>query len=148
MAKRRKFPTLVLLLNATALIALAACVPPGSSVILKDQRFIVEVADDPGERNLGLMFREEMADDEGMLFIFEQESPRAFWMKNTRIPLDILYFNRRLTLVSLYRHVPPCRADPCPNYPSEKPAKYVLELNAGTADRLRVEPGDSLILDL
>ena len=131
-----------------ALLLVAACAPPGPGVILRNQRFSVEVADDPGERTLGLMFREEMPADHGMLFIFEQEVPRAFWMKNTRIPLDILYFNRRLALVSLHRHVPPCRADPCPNYPSEKAAKYVLELNAGIAQRLKVAPGDSLILDL
>ena len=131
-----------------ALLLLAGCVPQGPSVILKDHRFMVDVADDPGERSLGLMFREQMADDHGMLFVFEQELPRSFWMKNTRISLDILYFNRRLSLVSLQRDIPPCRADPCPNYPSEKPAKYVLELNAGTADRLKVAPGDSLILDL
>ncbi len=129
-------------------LLLAGCARSGPSVVLKGQRFFVEVADAPGERNLGLMFREHLEPDAGMLFVFEAEAPRAFWMKNTRIPLDILYFNARLVLVSLQRHVPPCRADPCPNYPSAKPAKYVLELNAGTADRLRVEPGDSLKLEL
>lgn len=136
------------LLLVTLLILAVGCVRSGPSVVLKGERFFVEVADAPGERNLGLMFRERMAADAGMLFVFEAEAPRAFWMKNTRIPLDILYFNARLVLVSLHRHVPPCRADPCPNYPSAKPAKYVLELNAGTADRLRVEPGDLLELEL
>ncbi len=144
MRLKRSAPFLLLAFSALV----GACAPPGPSVVLKDERFLVEVADDPGERNLGLMFRERMGAGEGMLFVFPDEMPRAFWMKNTRIALDILYFDQRLTLVSLHRHVPPCRADPCPNYPSVLPAQYVLELNAGTADRLAVQPGDSLILDL
>jgi uncharacterized membrane protein (UPF0127 family) len=67
-------------------------------------------------------------------------------MKNTRIPLDILYFDDGLTLVSMAENARPCVADPCPSYPSEAPARYVLELNAGTARSLGVEKGDRLVL--
>ena len=65
-------------------------------------------------------------------------------MKNTHIPLDILYFDQNYKLVSVQERVPPCRSDPCAHYPSAGPAQYVLELNAGSADKLGVKPGDVL----
>ena len=94
------------------------------------------------------MFREQLPDDHGMLFLFPQESYRSFWMKNTRIPLDIFYFAAELRLVSVARNARPCRTRQCPRYPSEGPAKYVLELNAGKADELAVRAGDRLVLHL
>jgi uncharacterized membrane protein (UPF0127 family) len=79
-----------------------------------------------------------------MLFVFPHSGPQAFWMKNTLIPLDILYFDTNRRLVSMQLDVPPCRADPCPTYPSEAPALYVLELSAGSAQRMGVRRGDEL----
>ena len=109
------------------------------------QRYQVEVADDDAERARGLMFRDEMAADHGMLFIHEQEEPQAYWMKNTRIALDILYFDGARRLVSQQRDVPPCAlGNGCPPYPSNAPALYVLELNAGEAARLKLENGAEL----
>jgi uncharacterized membrane protein (UPF0127 family) len=90
------------------------------------------------------MFRDAMDADHGMLFIHEVQAPQAYWMKNTRIPLDILYFDEDYRLVSVQQRVPPCRSDPCAQYPSDGPARYVLELNSGTADKLGVKPGDKL----
>ena len=69
-------------------------------------------------------------------------------MKNTRIPLDILYFNAELELVSISADTPPCRVRYCPSYPSKVPAMFVLELNAGTASELGVELGDRLTVEL
>ena len=92
--------------------------------------------------------REEMADDRGMLFIFPVEAMRGFWMKNTRIPLDIFYFDADLKLVSVSKNARPCKTRRCPNYPSTGPARYVLELNAGKAEELGVKPGDALELRL
>ena len=94
------------------------------------------------------MFRDSMPRDEGMIFIFPNEAPRSFWMKNTRIPLDIMYFDKDLKLVSISADTPPCRVSRCPSYPSSKPAMYVLELNAGMAAELGVVPGDLLEIDL
>jgi uncharacterized membrane protein (UPF0127 family) len=68
-------------------------------------------------------------------------------MKNTLIPLDMLYFDATRQLVSMQLNVPPCRADPCPVYPSEGPARYVLELSGGTARRIGVQPGDELKIE-
>ena len=115
-----------------------------SYVVLKNHRYIVELADDDASRTKGLMNREHMAKDRGMLFTFEQQQPLAFWMKNTLIPLDMLFFDKEQRLVSVQANVPPCKADPCQSYPSAGPALYVLELNAGHAAKLGVKPGDKL----
>lgn len=114
----------------------------GAWVELSGQRYRVEVADNDAERAQGLMFRDELPGGRGMLFIHEQEQAQAYWMKNTRIPLDILYFDSGRQLVSQQRDVPPCSAgDACPSYPSDAPARYVLELNAGEAARLGLQSG-------
>ena len=90
-------------------------------------------------------FRDAMAADRGMLFIYDANQPQAFWMKNTKIPLDILYFDGSRKLVSQQRDVPPCSlGDGCPSYPSKAPAQYVLELNAGEAARLELQDGAEL----
>ncbi|MBB5016627.1 DUF192 domain-containing protein [Rehaibacterium terrae] len=132
---------------ASALL-FAACTGSGADprwVELRGERFTVEIADDDASRARGLMFRDHLPDGHGMLFIHDREEPQAFWMKNTRIPLDILYFDDRRRLVSMAQRVPPCSAgDRCPSYPSERPARYTLELNAGTAARLGVRRGDEL----
>jgi uncharacterized membrane protein (UPF0127 family) len=117
-------------------------------VKLKGERFIVEVVETPEKQALGLMFRDSIPDDHGMLFIFPVEGMRSFWMKNTRIPLDIIYFAAGLKLVSVAEDARPCRTQRCPSYPSEGPAKYVLELNSGKAAELGLEPGDILELHL
>ena len=116
-------------------------------VELNGRRFQVEVAGDPATRTRGLMFRDALGEDRGMLFVFERDEPLAFWMKNTRIPLDILYFDAQRRLVSVAAGVPPCTTPQCPSYPSAGPARYTLELNAGTARALGVKRGDELRLD-
>lgn len=90
----------------------------------------VEVADDPAEQAAGLMNREELPDREGMLFVFSEPRDLAFWMKNTLIPLDILFFDEDGTFINGHT-MPPCTEDPCINYRSAGKAKYALEVNAG-----------------
>ncbi|HEX4481613.1 MAG TPA: DUF192 domain-containing protein [Rudaea sp.] len=115
-----------------------------TTVTLKEHKFDVELANDPASQERGLMFRDSMPDDHGMLFNFTDEQTRVFWMKNCRMPLDILYFDKNYKLVSAQQRVPACRSDPCPTYPSAGPAQFVLELNAGMTDKLGVKPGDAL----
>lgn len=124
-------------------LALAQAQP---QVMLKGKRFLVELATDDASRERGLMFREHMEDERGMLFIFERELPQAFWMKNTKIPLDMLFFDHDRKLVAMHENVPPCKADPCQAYPSRAPAMYVLELNGGMAAKIGVKPGDTFEL--
>ena len=133
-----------LVLTATGCAELA----DAPSVELKGKRYTVELADTPELRERGLMFRRDMPADAGMLFIHDSEEPVAYWMKNTYIPLDILYFDSKLKLVSAQLGVPPCGDQPqCPVFPSAGPARYVLELNAGQADSLGLKPGDPLRLN-
>ena len=122
----------------------AACAPAGPWVKLRGETFTVEIADDAEEMQLGLMFRDSMAADHGMIFIYQDEGLRSFWMKNTRLSLDILFFNSERELVDWHVDVPPCKTPQCPSYPSQVPARYVLELNAGKAAELGVEKGDIL----
>ena len=114
-------------------------------VELGNQRYAIEIADDDAERARGLMFRDALPTGHGMLFIHDAEEPQAYWMKNTKIPLDILYFDDGRKLVAQQRDVPPCSlGDGCPSYPSDAPARYVLELNAGEAARLQLKDGAEL----
>lgn len=139
--------SLLRLFLASSLLALAGCASAGGAhwVELAGTRYQVEVAQDEESRARGLMFRDQMAADHGMLFIHDRQEPQAYWMKNTRIALDILYFDNARRLVSQQRDVPPCSAgNACPPYPSFKPARYVLELNAGQAARLKLEDGAEL----
>lgn len=138
----------VALLAVVLLGGAGSCMSSEPSVMLNGSRFTVEVAATPEDRTLGLMFRESLPDDHGMLFVFGGEATRSFWMKNTRIPLDIFFFDSDLRLVSVSEHARPCRAARCPSYRSTGPAKYVLELNAGKAAELGVAPGDRLELRL
>ncbi|MBB3760002.1 DUF192 domain-containing protein [Xanthomonas arboricola] len=130
------------------LILLSGCASSGGSwVELAGTRYQVELAQNDADRAKGLMFRDAMADDHGMLFVHDRQEPLAYWMKNTKIALDILYFDNERRLVSQQRDVPQCSAgDACPPYPSKRPARYVLELNAGQAARLNLQDGASLTL--
>jgi len=129
------------------LLALAGCAAGKQEpwVELRGQRFTVEIAADDASRTRGLMFRHELAPDRGMLFIFEREQPLAFWMRNTYIPLDILYFDNQRRLVSMSQRTPPCRSEQCPHYPSKGPARYTLEIASGRAAELGVKTGDELV---
>ncbi len=127
------------------LTLLSGCASAGSWVELGGQRYRVEIADDDAERARGLMFRDELAAGTGMIFLHDREEPQAYWMKNTKIPLDILYFDNARKLVAQQRDVPPCTAgNACPPYPSNAPARYVLELNAGEAAKLKLKNGAEL----
>lgn len=110
-----------------------------------DVMFKVELAKTPAEQAKGLMYRAELPEDHGMLFFFERDAPRTFWMKNTLIPLDMIFINSELKVVEVKANVPPCREDPCPTYPSV-PAMYVLEINGGLAEKKGIKVGSMVSL--
>ncbi len=119
-----------------------------STVTLKNTTFAVEIADDDEERSKGLMYREKLAKNQGMLFIFPKEEPRTFWMKNTLISLDMIFADREGNIVSIQKQAKPCGTQPvCPLYESYKPAKYVLEINGGLAAKLKLKVGEKIVLD-
>ena len=88
----------------------------------------VQIADEPLERNEGLMDVRDMPETHGMVFIFEQEEPLSFWMANTPLPLDIMYVNSDSTIVRIYHNTTPFSET---TLPSEAPAIFVVETNGG-----------------
>ena len=108
--------------------------------------YTVDVAVKPGERQQGLSGRETMAQDTGMLFVFEEEEPLTFWMKDMRFPLDIIWIDGQCRLIDVAAGVPtpPPNAsnEEIPRAQSPRPAQYVLELNADEWARAGLSPGD------
>jgi len=92
-----------------------------------------ELALTGSERQRGLMFRDRLDEDQGMLFIFESEEMNSFWMLNMKFPIDILWLDSNKRVVHIEAGVPPCPREPCPSYPTPSPALYVLELKSGIA---------------
>lgn len=109
--------------------------------------FQVEIAQTLQERERGLMYRRELPRDQGMLFV-QSPGPAVFWMKNTYIPLDLLYFDINGWLSQIEADVPPCATPTCPLYPSDtSEVRYILEINAGEAARRSIRVGDRLRLE-
>jgi len=118
---------------------------PGPRVILPDGAAIqAELATDEATRAQGLMYRDRLAEDHGMLFFFPESGEYPFWMKNTLIPLDMIWIDDQRRIAHVSSNVPPCKADPCPNYPPNARAKYVLELAAGVAAKHHLANGQEL----
>src|SRR5689334_17421350 len=105
-----------------------------------------EIADTTEKRAKGLMYRDSLANNRGMLFTFAEPQLWTFWMKNTRIPLDIIWMDGKKRVVHIERNVPTCSRtdDGCPQYQPNDNAVYVLELAAGVADALKLQLGSVL----
>lgn len=99
----------------------------------------IEVADNDNERTQGLMYRKSMEDERGMLFVFEREEPQSFWMKNTIIPLDIIYINSKKEIVKIFKNTVPFSEK---SLPSDGPAIYVVEVNGGFCEKYGIKEGD------
>jgi uncharacterized membrane protein (UPF0127 family) len=118
-----------------------------SRIAVGSETFQVEVARTPQQRQQGLMFRRELPQDQGMLFE-QPPGPAAFWMKNTSIPLDLLYFDAGGRLLQIEASAPPCTTPICPIYRSATATvRYILEINAGEAARRGIRVGDRLRLE-
>jgi len=117
-----------------------------TTIYIHDKPFLVEIADTPEKQSRGLMFRRQLKDDCGMLFIFADDEIRSFWMKNTLIALDIIFLNREQQVIDMVAAAPPCRADPCPSYTSKFPARYVLEIKGGMAEKMKIEIGEKIFM--
>jgi uncharacterized protein len=111
---------------------------PGGRVIA------AQIADTPERIMYGYMFREEVREDDGMVFVFPSPGAHQFWMKNTLVPLDIIWMDADRTILHIEKAVPPCRADPCPGYGTMRLVSFVLETRSGTADREGLKTGDRM----
>lgn len=101
----------------------------------------IELAEGYDERRLGLMFRKSMGENQGMLFLFPYDAMQSFWMKNTILPLDMIFINSNNEIVTIHKNTEPYAET---QYPSSRPAKYVLEVNAGYCDRIGISEGDKI----
>ena len=115
-----------------------------NQVCFKNNCFEVELAKTTGEQRRGLMFRKFLDKNRGMLFIFNGEGDYPFWMKNTLVPLDIIWINENKEVVFISENTQPCKEDPCPLISPDKKAKYVLEINAGISKGIGLKVGDRL----
>lgn len=121
----------------------------GRLVFEKSRQAIeLEVALTESARARGLMFRESLAENTGMLFIHPKEDVLGVWMKNTKMPLDILFISPKGKIVSILQNVQPCITPVCGVYDSRAKALYMLEVNAGTVARLEIVQGDRVLIEL
>ena len=126
------------------IMAISSCVPQKlkNQVCFKQHCCDVEIVSNEADRERGLQFRKSMGANEGMLFVFPHEEQYAFWMKDTYIPLDIIWLDYAKRVVHVEENVPPCRIAPCPTYRPADNALYVLEVNAGYAKKIGLKAGD------
>ena len=117
----------------------------GPRVIFPDGTPIdVEIAADDEHRAQGLMFRDRLRPNAGMLFVFPYDDEHSFWMKNTLIPLDLVWIDADRKVVHVKYNVPPCKVEDCPSYPSGVLSRYVLEVGGGVAQAHGIKAGDQL----
>jgi uncharacterized membrane protein (UPF0127 family) len=117
----------------------------GPRVIFPDGFVVkVEIADDSDTRAQGLMYRDHLGPGLGMLFFFPESGEYPFWMKNTRIPLDMIWIDADRRIAHVTSDVPPCRVADCPSYPPNAISRYVLEVDAGVAKQHGLKAGDPL----
>lgn len=113
-----------------------------SQVCFKNNCFNVELARTQAERETGLMNRKKLGKNSGMLFIFDTEGIYPFWMKNTLIPLDMVWIDANKKVVFIKENAEPCQGSVCPSISPDAKAKYVLEINAGIVKNTGLKIGD------
>ena len=132
---------LLALVNPLSQRALGQFASEAHFIEIKSQKFNLELAKSRAEWMKGLMFRRKLAPRAGMLFISDHEEPRAFWMKNTLIPLDMVFISKDRRVINIVANAKPLTLEA---RRSKKPAMYVLEINGGVAKEIGLNPGDQI----
>jgi len=117
-------------------------------VKIGDTAVNAEIADTALKKMKGLMFRSSLGEIDGMLFLFDTEGYYGFWMMNTSIPLDIIWVNSTKHVVYIQENAQPCKLTSCPTYAPNAPAMYVLEVNAGFADKHSIKVGSKVEFEI
>jgi uncharacterized membrane protein (UPF0127 family) len=156
-ARERRVTGVQLAIIVCAGLVITACTQPtstppapppqnaGPRIVFRDGFVVhVEIAADDPTREQGLMYRDQLAPDRGMIFIFPSSGLYPFWMKNTLIPLDMIWIDDAKRIAHVATGVPPCKADPCPSYSPGASARYVLEVAAGVATQHHLTAGSAL----
>jgi uncharacterized protein len=122
--------------------------PLSAQVRVNGQAILLEVARTSEEQEIGLMYRTDLAANRGMLFVFSPPRPVSFWMKNTLIPLDMIFVSNGVVKY-IGKNIPPCKVTNCPGYGPETNTAIdsVIELRAGSATQLKIQVGDRLKID-
>jgi len=139
------FENCLYLVSCILFLSLLSCASneaKANEVCLRDTCYTVELAIKQEEQSKGLMYRESMPADHGMLFVFPVAMRQSFWMKNTKIPLDMIWLDYSRRIVYMEKAAQPCTADPCRQYTPSAQALYVLELNAGETEKGAMKIGD------
>ena len=116
-------------------------------VKIKDKSFLMDIAKTSKERKLGLMYKKSLDSNKGMIFIYNKEKKHPFWMKNTMIPLDIIWLNKSKQVVYISKNTQPCKQNDCLGIKPNRRAIYVLEINANLSDKLGLSIGDLIEFD-
>ena len=127
------------------LVVAAGCVSSQAYIEAGGKRIGVEIADSPEEWSKGLMYVESLPQDRGMLFVFPDEAERSFWIRNTLIPLDMIFVDADGVITNITKSAQPCKAILCESYYGR--AKYVLEVNGGFSDASGIRIGDTVEMD-
>ena len=143
------FRTLLLLMTLSWAALAENQAPPTRHVIVfarQNLEIEVELATSQAQRETGLMHRTHLGETQGMLFVYPATEELRVWMKNTLLPLDVLFLDNDGRIVALLENLQPCRQHSCPIFTSKKPARYMLELNAGFIARQHLALGQSVQL--
>lgn len=136
-------PSAELTTHSQASTNAAQKLPITATATVAGRKINLEVARSPQEQATGLMYRDQVPDDRGMLFLFDPARPVGFWMRNVRIPLDMIFLENG-QVKAIASAVPPCNTDPCPTYGPETPIDQVIELRGGRAAELGLKVGDRI----
>lgn len=145
-----KFRSYCVMMISTLMMTQISCAQDyqedySSLIAIADHEFHTEIADTLPKMRKGMMFRPNMAANQAMIFIYPKAQRMTFWMKNTLIPLDMLFFNQRGQLLEIKNQVPPCKTAQCPTYTSvHDDIYYVVELKGGVAAALNIQVGAKL----
>ncbi len=147
---KRKYITLLILIALPFAAIIFFCardiqepkIDNAPKICLENKCFDIEIARTEEEKRTGLMNREHLDSDMGMLFLFENEGVYDFWMKNTLIPLDIIWIGENKEVVFIKENAMLCKLENCETFHSTQKAKYVLEINGGLAEKYGIKAGD------
>ena len=134
------------LISFLILILVSGCSSSINQICFESNCFEVEVSDNSIERTQGLMFRDSLDENKGMLFIFPELGLYSFWMKNTLIPLDIIWINKNLEVIDIKKNIQPCVTETCNNYSPSSEALYVLEINSNLTEKYGINVRDKIEL--
>lgn len=140
--KTKTFSIIIIICIAGSVWLYKSQTTKDNEICFKDNCWQVEIADSAEEWEKGLMFRENLLEGNGMLFVFPKENIYSFWMKNTKIPLDIIWLDQNKKIVQIMESVLPCEQKSCPSYTPKEKVKYVLEINAGEALKIGLKEGE------